>query len=560
MKQMPGLAPGERGECMKKLLLRDQVDQVREEYKDDPFRCAQELKKLLKTAEQEADVYSVAKINLFLSSCVFEQGRRDSILAYAYKAVSILENLNDYSLLARGYNLMGIAYAGQGDFQSAIASYNKALRVIRGRKKPGIRRESLLNNIGDSYYQMGAYQKSLGIAMSCLSNCRKKNPDNHRAIVLYGINVSDCYFSLGEYHKAKEVLDDTRADVDCLPNSILVCGYYTRLSGVLYAIGDAENGAKYSDLMLDMAGAHCDSYEFHHVFDRIASYQIEIGDINRARRISDALTRYSNLSGHTLDLIITKRVQANICEAVGDRDRAFTLHKELNVLYEKRILEQNAIQYESQMSVESAGKEIERLMNRIRLTEEKAERDPLTGLMNRSALTRVSAAFYQDAVSHGKKLGGIFLDIDYFKEYNDTYGHSAGDLAIKFIAGVCQAEESANVRFARYGGDEFFAIVLGCQDKDLEALALRISEKIRSSGYEHVKNPNSKRLTVSIGVVNVDLKKSEHTVQDVVKYADKALYHAKDRGKDDVFVYHVMPNSEYSYSRISTDSFRFDQE
>ena len=429
---------------MEKQPLRKQVDRILEEFKDDPFRRAQELKKLLKAAEKVADVYSIGKINLFLSSCIFEQGRRDSILAYAYKAVSILENLDDHRLLARGYNLMGIAYAGQGDYQSAIASYNKALKVIRGRKKPGIRKDTLLNNIGDSYYQMGAYQKSLAIAKGCLSNCRKKNPDNHRAIVLYGINLSDCYSSMGEYHKAKEVLDDTRGDVASLPNSILVCGYFTRLAGVSYAVGDAEGGAKYADLMLDMAASHCDSYEFHHVFDRIASYQIENGDIDRARRISDALTKYSDLSGHTLDLIISKRVQANICEAVGDRDRAFALHKELNALYEDRIREQNAIQYESQMSVEAASKEIVKLMNKIRLTEEKAERDPLTGLMNRSALTRVSAAFYQDARDHGKKLGGIFLDIDYFKEYNDTYGHSAGDMAIKFIAGVCQAEETAN--------------------------------------------------------------------------------------------------------------------
>ena len=85
-----------RGDTMERVPLRERVDLILEKYGSDPFRRAKELKKLLKEAEKEPDVYSIGKINLFLSICIFQQGRRDSILSYAYKAVSILVNLDDY--------------------------------------------------------------------------------------------------------------------------------------------------------------------------------------------------------------------------------------------------------------------------------------------------------------------------------------------------------------------------------------------------------------------------------------------------------------------------------
>ncbi len=212
--------------------------------------------------------------------------------------------------------------------------------------------------------------------------------------------------------------------------------------------------------------------------------------------------------------------------------------------------EDNVMQYESQRNAEAATREITKLMRKIRDSEEKAERDALTGLLNRSALVNIAEEFLRDARNNGKKLGGIFLDIDYFKEYNDTYGHAEGDLAIKYIADVCKGEESSQMKFFRYGGDELFGIVLGWEDKDLEAAALRISEAIRASGIAHVKNPNGQRLTVSIGIVNVDMKGSDETILDIIKYTDKALYHAKDRGKDDVFAYHNLLNAAHEYERV----------
>ena len=178
---------------MKKQTLDERIDLVLDTHKSDPVRREKELKLLLKEAEKNADLHSIWKINLNLASAIFNQGKRGSMLTHAYKAVSILEKLNDPMLLARSYNMLGIAYAGLGSYQTAIASYQKALPLVRGKRNPIVRRETLINNIGDAYFQMGAYQKCLQIFQKCLSDCRRKNPDYHEALVLYGINCSDTY-------------------------------------------------------------------------------------------------------------------------------------------------------------------------------------------------------------------------------------------------------------------------------------------------------------------------------------------------------------------------------
>ena len=95
--------------------------------------------------------------------------------------------------------------------------------------------------------------------------------------------------------------------------------------------------------------------------------------------------------------------------------------------------------------------------------------------------------------------------------------------------------------------------MLGCKDEELERLALKITEKIHASGVEHIKNPNGQRLTVSVGVANLNPKDADYTILDIVKYADKALYRAKDAGKDTVFAFRVSEDEEHEYKQIKAE-------
>lgn len=541
------------GESMSKLTNNERIDEAVKKYQKELPRLVKALKRILKSAEADEDVFAVGKINNFLSVCYFDLGDRSSILPCAMKAVGVFEKSNNHNFLSRSYNMLGLAYLAQGNYQLALSTYNKALATVRNRKHPGLNRDTILNNIAECYYQMGEYRKAIRIYEDCFQVVRTTRPDDHICAVVFGINISDCYESCGDYQKSLNILDVIKPNFEVLDREVLVWGYYGRRCCVLYLLGMIEEAEMYADLVIEAVTTNYDSYEFHRDFEKIAALEVKNGDFVRAQRFADILTKYADENGNTIDLILSKRVQANIFYAKGDLDSALSLYKELNVLYERRIKEENAMQYEIQKNADSATKEVTKLLKRVRDSEQRAQRDPLTGLMNRSALTNIAEKFYREARDHGKCLGGVFLDIDYFKEYNDTYGHAAGDEAIKFIAKLCMEEETSNVKFFRYGGDEYFGFVLGHKDKDLQALALRISEKVRASGLDHVKNPNGQRITVSIGIVNIDMKKSDDSVLDIIKYADRALYHAKDRGKDDVFEYYEIGDSEHEYRRVRSD-------
>ena len=542
---------------MDKVELRERVDRLFKETQQDTSKHLKELKYLLREAEKLGDVYIVGKLNMKLSLCWFDLGNRDSILPPAVKAVDIFEKLNDRNMLALSRNLLGLAYRAQGNYQRAMEYYNLAIDALHGLRRVAIRRDVMRNNIAECYYLMGEYKKSIQILNECFTALRTKKPDDHVNAVIYGINISDGYESLAQYDKSIQILDNVKPDVELLARDVLLWGYYARRCCVLYKYGRREEAEHYADLTIESVNSGYDSYEFHRDFEKISQQEIQVGDYRRAQCFADILTAYAETNKHTIDQIISKRVQARICDARGEAQEALALFRELNVLYEKRMREQHEMQYESQKNAEAASREIGKLLQRIRVSEEKAERDPLTGLMNRSALVNVTSEFLSNAKEKGRTLGAIFMDIDYFKEYNDTYGHAQGDEAIKFVASVCLGEENASVRFFRYGGDEYFGIVIGYKDADLEKIALRISEKVRSSGFAHIKNPNGQRLTVSIGVVNVDMSESEKTILDIIQCADKTLYHAKDRGKNAVFAYHALSETEHEYRRLTAEESRF---
>lgn len=536
---------------MKKSELNERVSEIVKDTPNAYDKRKKLLGRMLKEAEQAADVYVIGRIHHLLSLCYFDLGCRDKILPHAVKSVDIFESLKDRRMLARCYNLLGIAYLAQGNYLRAIEYYNRAIMQIHRLKKPGIRKDVMQNNIAECYYLMGEYGTSIRLMKGCFSVLRATRPNDHINAVIYAINLSDDYEGMEQYENSLEILDRVQPDVEVLGRDVLLWGYYARRCCVLYKLGRIEEAEHYADLTIEAINTGYDSFEFHRDFEKIARLEVEAGDCVRAQSFADILTNYANENGHTLDLIISKRVQANICIARGEPDRALALYKELSVLYEKREREQNVMQFESQKNAAAASREITNLMNKIRASEEKAERDPLSGLLNRGALLHISDGFYKDASERGDLLGGVFLDIDFFKEYNDTYGHAAGDDAIRSIANACLTEENENVRFFRYGGDEFFGIALGYRDEALKQLALRIWDRVRSSGIAHVKNPNGQCLTVSIGVVNVDVQSTEDTVLDVIKNSDKALYHAKEVGKDVVFAYHALERGEHEYKRVS---------
>ena len=170
----------------------------------------------------------------------------------------------------------------------------------------------------------------------------------------------------------------------------------------------------------------------------------------------------------------------------------------------------------------------------MKKTKEQAIRDGLTGLYNHRHFYECLDEQMRLAESKKLVLGICLIDIDYFKTFNDTYGHLVGDLILQDAAKIIQNQIQKDDISARYGGEEFAVI---CLRNDSTAINI-LAEQLRRAIEQTVFKSGDLRLnvTISIGVAYYDIKiKSAASV--LVKYSDDALYKAKETGRNKVCIY-----------------------
>jgi len=162
--------------------------------------------------------------------------------------------------------------------------------------------------------------------------------------------------------------------------------------------------------------------------------------------------------------------------------------------------------------------------------------DELTGLGNRRLVNSVLQEEMNRARRSGADLSLILLDVDYFKKYNDTYGHTAGDTVLQKLADLMQrAATRAGEVVARYGGEEFILVLPGASADSAMRTASRLRDLVNEERIPHEASLVEKYITVSQGVLTVQ-PDGELEPVDLVKRVDQELYQAKDNGRDAIAV------------------------
>jgi len=161
---------------------------------------------------------------------------------------------------------------------------------------------------------------------------------------------------------------------------------------------------------------------------------------------------------------------------------------------------------------------------------EQTFRDPLTKLYNRRFFESIIDNLTAQILRRGTVLGVLMADLDYFKSINDKYGHDVGDLVLKQTATILSKSVRKSDLVVRFGGEEFLILLVDIRPGEAE----KIAEKLRARIEAHQFKINGEfiRKTISIGVAEfpVDGK----AIWEVIKYADVALYKAKELGRNKV--------------------------
>nr|WP_284978527.1 GGDEF domain-containing protein [Arthrobacter sp. fls2-241-R2A-200] len=156
----------------------------------------------------------------------------------------------------------------------------------------------------------------------------------------------------------------------------------------------------------------------------------------------------------------------------------------------------------------------------------RANRDPLTGLLNRAGFLDLAAGQIQRTNRLGRPASLILADLDHFKTVNDTYGHPAGDLVLQAFAAACNAEVRSGDLVGRFGGEEFIILLPGTGIDTAKTIATRISRTLQAT------DTDSRHPTVSYGIASAGTGTAR--LEAMIEAADAALYRAKSQGRDRV--------------------------
>ena len=198
----------------------------------------------------------------------------------------------------------------------------------------------------------------------------------------------------------------------------------------------------------------------------------------------------------------------------------------------RRATEKIRLITENQILIEQLTKKTEALETANKVLKELAVRDGLTGLFNHRYFQEDLASELLRAGRYKRIFSLIFLDIDYFKNYNDTHGHTQGDKMLRTLGQILKKSLRKTDLIARYGGDEFVIMLPETEKAQTRMVAEKICKFVSDYPFQGRETQPQGKVTLSIGVATFPMDGLDGS--SLINGADQALYQAKKNGRNQV--------------------------
>lgn len=455
------------------------------------------------------------------------------------KAVPFLDQSKQWAMVARAYNMMAITSLNRGNAPIAMDYYLTGLGYC---KKYQLREEEniIRLNLGNLYLYNGQYaeaQKYFEYVLRYLEKSQESG-DYYSLMSCITVNLGKCYLLGEETERVQECLD--YVDQECMPhlqkperlNVFCFKAHYYHVTGQI-SKRDVCMEEIHRQVNADMAimDVFDDFYE-------LCELLLECGTEDMFWDILTVLEKLTknakiiNLQRRIISLKIkyyrTHHDNAGYLQATG-------LYYELSEIMEKENRQMIANMLSVRNSLERSNerrREVEQANARL---QEKSETDPLTNLANRYRLNTYANQTFERALGGGKPFAVEILDIDYFKEYNDNYGHQAGDACLAVLAEELKRMENDRIFCARYGGDEFVIIYEGMTSGEVFVQAEHLRERIVARSIEHAYSKALPVVTISQGICH-DIPGEENRAADFLHAADDMLYRVKRESRNNILL------------------------
>ena len=474
----------------------------------------------------------------YLAECYWQKGEYENTMQCLTEGVGCLENARMYELLAKAHNMMGAVSDRKNNRMLALSSYYNSLKYaekyhfyyIQGMAE---------SNIAYTLVRMRLRQEAIQhyrIAIACYDKSEKTYQLNYNRINCM-IECGCCHMYLGEMEEALQLWNEIEKILREAPES-----YYSKITLEMYRIpcellkGHEEEALKLASDLLEQLS---DRDVFEEIMDELVilagileilpdgKYLEELIRIIDEKHIEEHYNIFLDLypikseflqkKGLTWEYIDYTRQYFDIYEKYQRENREALI----NVIELQNRLKNVTLDW---TNMKASNQELESL----------AMHDELTGLANRTFLHEYLTSSFEHAYEEHELMGVELMDIDFFKEYNDHYGHLAGDQCLKAIAGVLRKQQVPGKIFcARYGGDEFMILYTGMTVEKIRRVAEDILREVRKLKLPHECSNCSNYVSVSQGVfVRIPVGNSKEW--DFTSRADDLLYKTKSCGRNSI--------------------------
>ncbi|WP_460821827.1 tetratricopeptide repeat-containing diguanylate cyclase [Lysobacter olei] len=488
--------------------------------------------------------------------------------AKAIKVASqLFKGARDVNIRFRAGLLVTNSAAAIRDFPLGLRYLTTTLALDAGNVEPNLRQtalgvSALLHN------QLGQY--SLGKHYAERLLLQRSTPRNRcvakqlRLEALYG---------LGSWAKSDDEVDEAIADCDAQGEAIasnLLRGYLARH---FVSLGQVSRAVELLESHLPEVEETRYPYLIGEINGLLAEYKLMMGDPDAADRHAQAVLERGEKDVHSLPVVTAHRVQyetalkrGDIAIALGEyrkyaeadkarldeiKAREFAFQLSRHELQQKNqaieLLEKQNEVLTLQQQVSQASVQNSRLLltllglvitaialwaykvKRVQVAfRRQAEVDGLTGISNRSHFRENAEALLQKCAGAGREASLVLLDLDYFKQINDTHGHAVGDWVLQQVAVACKAACREGDVCGRLGGEEFGILSCGSDMDAARRIAQRVRENLAAIDTTVIGQP----VTASFGLTTSG--RSGHAFEAMFTHADAAMYQAKAGGRDRV--------------------------
>lgn len=504
---------------------------ILDNYRKDAELTIRYCHELIDYGEKTADSKLLGFGYYHLAMILYCLNDYDNIFDIVVRAIDHLEKAQSWSMLARACNILGIITSGRGNQPVAYDYYLDGLMYC---KKYGLLEEqSIINvNCGALNIKVGRYKEAMEYfqkAMEYIASAPDEPSYHTRMISLYE-NMINCKVLESDFTGIDEILEIVEREHLPYADAIDRLGMLISRTFYMHKSGQIEKRdecIRRIDGVITQDMLFMDLIEDFFVYLEVLFESEKIDEFWHLMELMEPMINNLKVTSMQMRLLGLKirfyrkhHMGAEYLQAAG-------LYYELS---ERKELEARAMikeVIELRANFEKVNRAKKKIEKENKLLAAQSETDPLTGMANRRKLNIQADEMFSHAHKCGHNFAIEILDVDYFKEYNDNYGHQEGDRCLIAIAGCISEVAGAHGGFcARYGGDEFVVIYENISKEDAKEYVEELRRKVMELTLPHRFSKMLPIVTITQGMY-CDVPKEENRVWDFLHVADEILYSVK---------------------------------